>query len=159
MNVLKLVACILLCESAGVFAAIFTARSVHTWYAELAKPWFNPPGWLFGPTWTILYALMGIALYIVWKEEGPIKDKFPALILFAVQLLFNAAWSFIFFGARAPLLAFIEITALWLLIAVTLFLFWRISTTAGYLLVPYLLWVAFAAILNYSIWKLNSDPV
>lgn len=159
MNILKLVGCILVCESAGIIGAFFTTRSVRTWYVDLAKPWFNPPGWVFGPAWTILYALMGVALYLVWKEDGEIKDKTPALVLFFVQLLLNAAWSFIFFGARSPFLAFIEITILWLSIVVTLFLFWRISTTAGYLLVPYLLWVTFAAILNYSIWKMNSDLV
>lgn len=136
---------------------MFTARSVRTWYVDLAKPWFNPPGWVFGPVWTILYAMMGLALYHVWKEDA--EGKSPAVILFFVQLLFNAAWSFIFFGARSIFIAFIEITVLWLFILATLFLFWRISTTAVYLLVPYLLWVTFAALLNYSIWKLNNGPV
>jgi translocator protein len=113
--------------------------------------------WLFGPVWAILYAMMGLALYSVLKENA--ENKTPALILFVVQLLFNATWSFIFFGARSIFIALVEITLLWLLIVATLFLFWRISTAAGYLLAPYLLWVTFALILNYSLWKLNGGPV
>jgi benzodiazapine receptor len=158
-NILKLIGCILLCESAGVIGAIFTARSVRTWYLTLQKPSFNPPGWVFGPVWTVLYVLMGIALYLIWQKGSGSEGYTRALVLFFTQLVLNAAWSFIFFGARAVLPAFIEITLLWILIVGTIVAFREISPAAAWLLVPYVLWVTFAAILNYSIWRLNSGAL
>jgi tryptophan-rich sensory protein len=159
MDILRLIGCILLCESAGVVGAIFTARSVKIWYPTLVKPWFNPPSWVFGPAWTLLYLLMGIALYLVWQlpERSPARQA--AFALFFLQLAFNAAWSFIFFGMREPFLAFLEISLLWLLIAATIAFFWRVSVPAASLLIPYLLWVTFAALLNFAIWRLNRAPL
>jgi len=158
-NILKLIGYILLCESAGVIGAIFTARSVRTWYVTLQKPPFNPPGWVFGPVWIVLYVMMGIALYLVW-QKGPGWDGYTrAPVLFFTQFLLNAAWSFIFFGAKAVLPAFIEITLLWILIVWTIVAFREISPAAAWLMVPYLLWVTFAAILNCSIWRLNNGAL
>jgi tryptophan-rich sensory protein len=158
MNVLQLVGCVLLCGSAGLIGGVFTARSVRTWYVTLAKPWFNPPSWLFGPAWALLYLLMGIALYLVWDSPDRSELRQAALGVFVLQLVFNAAWSIVFFGMRRTFAAFVEITALWLLIAATLVLFWRVTPAAGYLLAPYLAWVTFAAVLNYAIWRLNRAP-
>ncbi len=122
------------------------------WYEALEKPSFNPPGWVFAPVWTLLYVLMGIAAWLVWKEQG----FSPAVILFISQLVLNALWSYLFFGANRPDLAFFEIVVLWVLILLTMVLFWKARTPAGALLVPYLLWVSFASVLNFSLWRLNT---
>ncbi|MBN2587169.1 MAG: tryptophan-rich sensory protein [Candidatus Fermentibacteraceae bacterium] len=122
------------------------------WYETLEKPSFNPPGWIFGPVWTLLYILMGTAAWLVWKEQG----FSPALILFIAQLALNALWSYLFFGANRPDLAFFEIVVLWVLILLTMIFFWKARTLAGALLVPYLLWVSFASVLNFSLWRLNT---
>jgi tryptophan-rich sensory protein len=151
----RLGSCIVLCEAVGVVGGLFTASSVSTWYATLARPSFNPPNWVFGPAWTLLYLLMGISLYIVWQHRGEMRKKRRAIILFLIQLGLNAAWSLIFFGLRSPLWAFADIMVLWVLILVTVVSFWKISRPAALLLIPYLLWVSFAAVLNYSIWNLN----
>ncbi|MFO8184768.1 MAG: TspO/MBR family protein, partial [Candidatus Aegiribacteria sp.] len=118
---------------------------------SLAKPSFNPPGWVFGPVWTVLYILMGIAVWLVWKEQG----FSTAVYLFMAQLALNALWSYLFFGANKPGLAFLEIILLWVLILLTMILFWRVRTAAGVLFIPYLLWVSFASVLNYSLWRMN----
>jgi tryptophan-rich sensory protein len=159
MNILRLIGCISLCESAGLVGALFTARSVGSWYPALAKPWFTPPSWVFGPAWTLLYLLMGIALFLVWQSSDRSRTRSAAIVFFFIQLALNAAWSFLFFGLQNPPLAFFEITLLWILIAATMVLFWRVSRPAGYLFIPYLLWVSFATLLNYSIWRLNSAAV
>jgi benzodiazapine receptor len=122
------------------------------WYEALEKPSFNPPGWVFAPVWTLLYILMGIAAWLVWKEQG----FSPALLLFIAQLVLNALWSYLFFGANRPDLALFEIVVLWVLILLTMILFWKARTLAGALLVPYLLWVSFASVLNFSLWRLNA---
>jgi tryptophan-rich sensory protein len=156
MNILKLLGCILISGSAGFIGAVFTARSVKTWYVELAKPSFNPPGWLFGPVWMVLYIMMGVALYIVWERATHQKVGVTSAVgFFIVQLVLNAAWSVIFFGQRQVFFALVDISLLWVSILMTMILFWRISHAAGMLLVPYLLWVSFAALLNFSIWQLN----
>jgi len=155
VNILQLIVCILLCGSAGLIGGLFTARSVRTWYPTIAKPWFNPPAWVFGPAWTLLYLLMGISLYLVWRTMGAEDARRAALLFFFLQLLFNAGWSVVFFGMRRIFLAFVEICVLWILIAGTVLLTLRISAPAAYLLIPYLLWVTFALVLNYSIWRLN----
>lgn len=121
------------------------------WYQSLEKPAYNPPSWLFGPVWTLLYVLMGIAAWLVWREGG----LSPALYVFIAQLALNALWSYLFFGINNPGLAFAEITVLWVLILLTTVLFWRIRTAAGALLLPYLSWVGFASVLNFSLWRLN----
>ncbi|MDH7602163.1 MAG: tryptophan-rich sensory protein [Armatimonadota bacterium] len=148
-----LVSAVLLCEAAGLVGSIFTAQSVDTWYLNLQKPSFNPPSWIFAPVWTLLYALMGVAAALVWFKQSEAARM--ALIAFGVQLVLNALWSALFFGLRSPGAAFVEIIALWLAIFATLLLSWKVSWVAGVLLLPYLLWVCFAAVLNYSIWRLN----
>ncbi|MBX2992933.1 MAG: tryptophan-rich sensory protein [Bacteroidetes bacterium] len=156
MNYLRLIASIVLCQSAGIVAAILTAQSVQTWYPTLLKPSFNPPNWLFGPVWITLYFMMGISLYLVWQRSGTGQNIKTAVLFFVTQLVLNAAWSLIFFGLQSPFWAFVEIVALWVAILITIILFREISRTASYLLVPYILWVTYAAILNFTIWRLNT---
>jgi tryptophan-rich sensory protein len=140
-----------------IAAGIGGAASVKasTFYAQLVRPEWAPPSWVFGPVWTVLYALMGIAAWLVWRVAGFRAAK-TALTLFLVQLALNALWSWLFFGWHRGVLAFADIVLLWALILATIVAFWRIKPLAGVLLVPYLLWVSFAIALNYSVWQLNS---
>lgn len=124
------------------------------WYAQLQKPPLNPPGWVFGPVWTTLYALMAVAAWLVWREHRSANVRMP-LAVYAVQLALNAIWSPLFFGLHRPDLALIDLIAMWCAVAVTLVLFWRVRPLAGGLLIPYLAWVSFAGYLNGSIWWLN----
>lgn len=142
------------CFSAAAFGGYFTGSSVGTWYAALRKPVWNPPGWVFGPVWTALYTSMAVAAWLVWRRVG-FAGGALAFGIFLLQLILNAAWSMIFFGWRNPQMAFVEICLLWLAIATTLVLFWRISAAAGWLILPYLAWVSFAAVLNFALWRLN----
>ena len=139
-----------------IAAAIGGAASIQAgpFYTELARPDWAPPPAVFGPVWTVLYALMGIAAWLVWRVGG-FRAARSALTLFLVQLAFNALWSWLFFAWQRGALAFADILLLWALIVATLIAFWRIRALAGALLVPYLLWVSFAAALNYSVWRLN----
>ena len=146
---------ILISEAAGIVGSIFTSKAIPTWYASLSKPGFNPPGWLFGPVWVLLYMMMGLASYLIWQKRGTAGLVRPALILFFIHLSLNALWSVIFFGFKNPGLAFIEIIILWGTIALLIFMFGKIDRRAAYLMVPYILWVSFAAVLNFSIWRLN----
>lgn len=139
---------------AGALGSWFTGDAVRTWYPELAKPWFTPPSWVFGPVWTILYVLMGIAAAIISKY-GDLEGRRDALALFGTQLAFNAFWSMVFFGLRSPLLGLIVIVALWLMITACVVGFWRINKAASVLMVPYLAWISFATTLNFSIYQLN----
>lgn len=141
-------------EGAGIVGSVFTAPAIKTWYPTLIKPSFNPPNYLFGPVWTILFALMGIALYLVWQAKKG-KKKAEALKIFWLQLGLNIAWSVLFFGLHSPLWAFIDILGLWLAIFVSIKKFMRLSPNAAYLLTPYLAWVSFAALLNFAIVRLN----
>ncbi len=154
----RLIVSILVCLSAGGLGSIPTARALKEWYPSLEKPSFNPPNGIFGPVWTTLYLLMGIAAYLV-SEEGDDKRSAEmvrrAESLFAVQLGLNTVWSFLFFGLRSPLAALIELAALWAAIVMTIRSFARISRPAALLLIPYLAWTSFAAVLNASIWWLN----
>lgn len=136
---------------AGAFGSQFQPGP---WYAQLDKPAWNPPGWVFGPVWTTLYVLMGIAAWLVWDRHGAAARG--ALTVFVVQLVFNAAWSWLFFGLQRPGLAFAGIVILWALIVWTVVLFWKARRTAGLLLLPYLAWVTFAAVLNFTIWRMNA---
>lgn len=154
-NAIKLVIAVAVPLVVGGLSGFATSRGVAEWYPTLVKPAFTPPSWLFGPVWTLLYIAMGVAAFLVWRCGLATPGVAAALIAFAVQLALNGLWSLLFFGARAPGVAFIEIIALWLAIVVTVALFWRLSTTAGALLLPYLAWVSFAAVLNGSIWALN----
>ncbi len=150
---LKILVFIILCELIGAIGTIATSPNIPTWYASLSKPAFNPPNWVFGPVWTILYALMGISAYLIYKSRN--KGKNAALIVFAAQLFLNVLWSFAFFGAKSPLYGLVVIVLLWAAIVFTILKFRAISKTAAYLLIPYLLWASFAAVLNYSVWTLN----
>ena len=140
---------------AGWLGSLATRPAIAGWYAGLNKPVFNPPGWLFGPAWTVLYILMGLAAYLVWSRGLATPGVKPALAMFLVQLALNVAWSFLFFAARSPLAGFVEIIVLWVAILVTMVLFFRVSPVAGWLMVPYLGWVSFATVLNGAIMLLN----
>jgi benzodiazapine receptor len=152
-----LIAAILLCEAAGGIGALAVNSSLNTWYRELRKPAFNPPGSAFGPVWTLLYASMGVAAYIASTNGTDQRARRTAQGLFAAQLTLNAGWSLIFFGRREPRNAFLEIILLWMAIVLTTVAFFRISRLAGALLLPYLAWTTFAAVLNFSIWRLNPE--
>lgn len=153
-NFLKLATSIIVCQLAGIIGSIFTISSIPTWYASLNKPFFNPPNWIFGPVWTILYLLMGVSLYLIWQQKKS-KKRTNALIVFASQLGLNTLWSIIFFGMQSPFLAFLVIVGLLIFIILTIIKFFPLSKTAAYLLIPYILWVSFASILNFSIVVLN----
>ena len=147
----KLVISVVLCLAVGLIAGFFTASSVQDWYSTLNKPSFSPPNWLFGPVWTLLYILMGVSLYLVWSNNG---SKL-AITFFAIQLALNFLWSFLFFQLKNPLLAFIDIVLLLIMIVVTMVSFYPVSAAAAYLMIPYILWVSFASILNFAIYWLN----
>jgi len=146
---------VVICELAGFIGSLFTMPSIPGWYAGLTKPSFNPPGWIFGPVWTTLYALMGIAAWLVYERGLKGVNVKRALSIFTAQLIVNVLWSIMFFGAHHILGAFVLIVALWILIAATIQLFGKISKPAAILLVPYILWVSFAAVLNASLYVLN----
>jgi len=152
---LRLVLFVLICESAGIIGSIFTTPSIPGWYAGLAKPPFNPPNWIFGPVWITLYALMGIAAFLIFEKGIGKKEVRKALAVFAAQLVLNSLWSIVFFGAHQILGAAVLILLLWAMILATIRLFRRISGTAAGLLIPYLLWVSFATVLNISLYGLN----
>ncbi len=155
-NWIKIILCITVCEAAGILGTVATSPNIPTWYASLNKPSFNPPSWLFGPVWTTLFALMGIALYLVVQKKIKTKQQKLAVTLFGLQLAVNVLWSFLFFGMHQPLWAFVDLVLLWLLIAACIVLFYRQNKWAGILLVPYIAWVSFAGILNFAIYRLNS---
>ena len=155
-QILQCIVCILICQMAGIIGSIFTSPAIPTWYANLVKPSFNPPNYVFAPVWTTLFIMMGISLFLIWRRAGDVDSIRPALIFFGIQLLLNILWSVIFFGFHSPFAAFIEIIFLWCAIGFTIILFFTVSRAAGILLVPYILWVSFAAILNFMIWRLNS---
>ena len=149
---LELLGWVLLAQLAGVVGSVATASSVSGWYTTLARPALAPPSWVFAPVWTTLFTLMGVAAFLAWRADG---EKRPAFAAFAAQLLLNVAWSFVFFGARAIGPALAVIAVLWVLIVATIWAFDRVDRRAALLLVPYLLWVSFAAFLNYRFWVLN----
>jgi translocator protein len=155
-DILKLLGSVMLCEGFGVFGSIFTVQSIPTWYADLIKPSFNPPDCVFAPVWITLYFLMGVSLFLVIRGGVRNSKVREAVLLFFTQLALNVLWTAIFFGLRAPLAALIEIVLLFLAISVTAIRFYTISRLAGILLIPYLVWVGFAAVLNLSILILNS---
>ena len=155
-SLIRLIASIVLCQMAGVIGAIFTTPAIPTWYAALKKPPFTPPGWIFSPVWITLYLLMGVSAFVVWSKGWGDSRVRIALSLFVVQLVLNALWSLMFFGLRSPSAGFINIVVLWIFILLTMLYFFKVSTTAGALLVPYVLWASFAAVLNFSIWRLNA---
>jgi len=153
MKIIKLLLSIGFCLGAGILGSFFTISSIPTWYQTLNKPIFSPPNWIFGPVWTILYILMGISLYLVWISKSKLKQN--AVKLFLTQITLNALWSVIFFGLKNPILALLDIILLWATIFLTIKTFAKINKLASNLLIPYLLWVTFATILNFSIVLLN----
>lgn len=142
---------ILICQASGILGAVFTAKSIPNWYSKLKKPSFNPPNWLFGPVWTLLYTLMGISGYLLWQNS----HSSTAIILFFIQLILNAIWTPLFFGAKQLGWGFVEIILMWIAILLTIIFSWNISLWSAILLIPYLLWVSFASLLNFYLWKLN----
>lgn len=148
----KLIISLLIPLIIGFFGSVFTMNSVSTWYAELNKPFFNPPGWIFAPVWTLLYIMIGISIYLTWTSK---ENKKKTFIVFGVQLFLNFIWSILFFGNHLIGLAFADIFLLWIAIIFNIYFCYKISKKSAYLLIPYLLWVSFASILNLAIWILN----
>ncbi len=153
MRVFLLIFWIVLCQAVGLLGARWTAPAIPSWYRGLRKPSFNPPSWVFGPVWTLLYLLMAIAAWRISLAESPLRTA--ALTLFAAQLALNFIWSWLFFRRHNVRAAFFELAALWLAIAATLGVFSQIDAPAAWLMAPYLAWVTFAAILNRALWRLN----
>jgi len=177
-KIIKLSISIIICEFAGVIGSVFTTPSIENWFADLNKPVFSPPNWIFAPVWTLLFLLMGIAFYLAWDKKWTVKNKIKigakiklnkffeefwsgkwqkgtTISIFFIQLFLNIYWSLLFFGRHAIGSAFFELIVLWFAILLTIISFYRVSKTAAYLLLPYILWVSFAGILNYFLWTLN----
>ncbi len=155
VKVLRLLLSLFITLSAAFIGSNFTTPSIAGWYANLKKPAFNPPNWVFGPVWTILFILMGVAFFLVWNRGFRKKSVKASLFWFLVQLVLNVCWSLIFFTLKSPGLAFLELITLWVFILITIQKFVKVSRLAAYLLWPYIIWVSFAGILNFSIWWLN----
>ncbi|MHB8994390.1 MAG: TspO/MBR family protein [Armatimonadota bacterium] len=149
-----LVVLLLVVYAVAGIGSSFTAPAVREWYPSLIKPSFSPPSWVFGPVWTVLYAMMAVSAWLLIRRGEKRQLKLP-MVLFGVQLALNLAWSILFFGLRRPDLGMVDIILLWLAILATMLAFWRIKPLAGALLIPYLLWVSFAAVLNFELWRLN----
>lgn len=160
-DILKLVLSVAICQGAGLIGTVFTVSSISNWYNLLNQPAFRPPNWLFGPVWTTLYTLMGISFYLIWiklkdsKYNNKAKLIRMSLMIFLIHLFFNATWSIIFFGLHNIFLALINILVIWMFIVILITKFWILDKRAAVMLIPYLAWVSFATILNYSIWILN----
>lgn len=152
-KILQLIGFILVCQLVGIVSSVFTVAAIDNWYAGLTKPSFNPPSWLFAPVWTVLYLLMGLAVFFVWEINDQRKKK--ATNIFWLQLFLNGLWSFLFFGLNSPLAGLVGILFLWLAIVWTIKGFYPLSKKGAYLLLPYLAWTSFAAFLNFSLWRLN----
>ena len=149
-----LVLSLAICFTAAGLGGLVTTPQIPGWYADLAKPTWNPPSWIFGPVWSLLYLMMAVAAWLVWRQAGVSRAKLP-LGLFVVQLTLNSLWSVLFFGLHNPGAAAAEILLLWAAILATLIAFWQRSKLAGCLLVAYLAWVSFATLLNVAIWRMN----
>lgn len=153
-NVWKLAFSLIICQLAGVLGSLFTIPAIPTWYQTLNKPSFTPPNWIFSPVWISLFVLMGISLFLIWRRPDHPKFKL-AIGVFLIQLILNIFWSIAFFGLKSPLLGLIDILLLWMAILLTILTFFKVSRWAGLLLIPYLLWVSFATLLNVFLWILN----
>jgi len=154
-NGLKLLISLVIPQIAGAAGAFFTVTDEGSWYQQINRPSWNPPGYIFGPVWTTLYVLMGIALHLVWKADAAPALKRKAITLWGIQMVLNAAWSILFFGMHLIGVALADLILLWVAILLTIFAFARINKTAAWLLVPYISWVSFAGILNATIWMMN----
>lgn len=150
---MRLIVCIAVCLGAAWFGSSLTRPGLQPWYANLTKPTWTPPNWMFGPVWTVLFLMMAIAAWLIWRKAG--LTSVPTR-LFLLQLFLNVTWSGLFFRLHSPGAACVEIVLLWSVILVTMIVFWRVVPIAGWLLLPYLIWVGYAAALNFSIWRLNS---
>ena len=155
LKIIPLVLSIGVCFLAAGIGSRFTTSAIDTWYTTLQKPFFNPPNWIFGPVWTLLYLIMGISLYIVWIAKVEKKAKLQGITFFFIQLALNVLWSILFFGLKSPSAAFVGIVLLWLAIFLTIKNFLKISMFAGWFLIPYIAWVSLASVLNLSIIILN----
>jgi len=155
-KVIALAIAMLLCYGAAAVGGLLGAGADGGWYADLAKPSWTPPSWVFGPVWTVLYGMMGVAVWLVWLRRRRRPGAAAPMTAFAAQLAFNAAWSPLFFGLHRPGMAFADIVLLWLALVATVWLFLRRRPIAGLLLAPYLLWISFAVALNFAIWRLNT---
>lgn len=153
--VIKFITAIIVPLGVGAIGSYFTSESLSNWFTTLNKPSFNPPDWIFFPVWTTLYILMGIAFFLVWNSHTKLDKKYTACAYYWIQLVLNFLWSIIFFGLRNPGLALVDIVLLFIMIAGTIMSFRKVSKTAAWLLAPYILWVAFATVLNFQIWRLN----
>jgi tryptophan-rich sensory protein len=151
---MKLILAIIICQLAGIVGSVFTYPAITTWYKNLNKPSFNPPNSIFGPVWITLYTLMGISLYLIYGKGVTDSNK-TALIFFMLQLVLNSVWSIAFFGMQSPFLGLLIIIPLWILILLTIIYAYPVSKASALILIPYLLWVSFASILNFSIYRLN----
>ena len=155
MDIIKLIISIAACEGAGGIGAIFTTPAITTWYAGLKKPTFTPPNSVFGPVWITLYLLMGIAVFLVWREGLGQEGVTIAFVIFWAQLVLNILWSVIFFGLKSLFGGMVMILLLWIAILINIITFFGVSPLAGWLLIPYIIWVSIAANLNVQVWKLN----
>jgi len=153
-NLYKLIVSLVIPLIVGYFGSLFTSKSVNSWYLTLKKPSFNPPNWIFAPVWTFLFILMGLSFYLIWRK-GYSREKRSAFFVYFIQLFLNLLWSLFFFGLKNPFLGLLDIVLLLIFILINIYLFYRISKVSAYLLLPYLLWVSFASILNFSIFILN----
>ncbi|MBC18902.1 MAG: sensory protein TspO [Planctomycetaceae bacterium] len=149
-----LIVSVAICYGAALLGNLATMPQIPTWYSGIAKPSWTPPDWVFGPVWSLLYAMMAIAAWLIWRNEDRKKSTIP-LVWFAVQLILNSFWSVLFFGMQKPSWSMVEVFFLWLAIFMTIRAFWPLSRWAASMLVPYLLWVSFASVLNVAIWQLN----
>jgi translocator protein len=155
-DISKLLISLAICIGAGLLGSIFTTSSISGWYSLLQKPSYTPPSWIFAPVWFLLYILMGISAFLIWRrglEQFHVRES---LIIFIIQLVLNALWSFAFFGLKSPIAGLIVIVPLWTAILLAMINFYKVSKTASLLLIPYILWVSFATILNFSFYILNS---
>ena len=154
-DIWRLLISLFVCQLAGIIGSIFTTPAITTWYASLKKPSFNPPNWLFGPVWITLFVFMGISLYLVWRKGSDTPLVRNGLLLFGIQLLFNVLWSVAFFGLKSPISGLVVIVVLWITILLTILQFSKVSELATALLIPYIVWVSFAGVLNFSLFILN----
>ena len=151
----KWIVSIIIVYIAGAIGTLFTLKEITTWYVYLAKPEWAPPNWIVGPIWSTLYIFIGSALFLIWRKGLGRKDVQVALVVFAVQLIINVVWSLVFFGSHSIFGGLIMVILLWIAIVINIFVFYRISKSAGLLLIPYLVWVTIAAYLQYNLFVLN----
>ncbi len=154
MKLVKLIVSVLLVMIIGAVGGVATSSEIAGWYANLVKPALNPPNWVFGPVWTLLYIMIGVALFLYWTSDKKVA-KLKGFVVFYLQLWLNMMWSLLFFGWHSPTLALVDIGLLWIVILININMFQKVSKWSGWLLVPYLLWVSFAAYLNFGVWRLN----